>query len=99
MKKIKLSTIIIVCILLTSCAPTVNKNINIKDYIVTGSNNLDYSHTNIYYNDARYNIAIENYKKAIKYNKENPYYYYNLSTDVPIINKSSYFSMFCVESL
>ena len=54
MKKIKLFTIIIVCILLTSCAPTVNKNINIKDFIVTGSNNLDYLHTNIYYNDVKY---------------------------------------------
>ena len=54
MKKIKLFTIIIVCILLTSCAPTVNKNINIKDFIVTGSNNLDYPHTNIYYNDVKY---------------------------------------------
>lgn len=54
MKKIKLFTIIIVCILLTSCIPTVNKNINIKDFIVTGSNNLDYHHTNIYYNDVKY---------------------------------------------
>ena len=54
MKKIKLFTIIIVCILLTSCVPTVNKNINIKDFIVTGSNNLDYPHTNIYYNDVKY---------------------------------------------
>lgn len=54
MKIIKLFTIIIVCILLMSCAPTVNKNINIKDFIVTGSNNLDYPHTNIYYNDVKY---------------------------------------------
>ena len=54
MKKIKLFTIIIVCILLTSCVPTVNKNIKIRDYIVTGSNNSDYPHTNIYYNDVKY---------------------------------------------
>lgn len=54
MKKIKLFIIIIVCILLTSCAPTVNENINIEDFIVTGSNNSDYPHTNIYYNDVKY---------------------------------------------
>ena len=54
MKKIKLFTIIIVCILLTSCVPTVNENISIEDFIVTGSNNLEYPHTNIYYNDIKY---------------------------------------------
>ena len=67
MKKIKLFTIIIVCILLTSCAPTVNKNINIKNFIVTGSNNLDYPHTNIYYNDVKYiePILSSNYYRYI----------------------------------
>ena len=54
MKNIKLFTIIIVCILLTSCVPTVNENISIEDFIVTGSNNLEYPHTNIYYNDIKY---------------------------------------------
>ena len=54
MKKIKLFTIIIVCILLTSCAPTVNKNINIEHFIVIGSNNFEYPHTDIYYNDVKY---------------------------------------------
>ena len=40
--------------MLTSCAPTVNENITIEDFIVTGSNNSEYPHTNIYYNEVKY---------------------------------------------
>lgn len=54
MKKYKLFAIIIVCMLLTSCAPSVNENINIETFIVTGSNNMDYPHDNVYYNDVKY---------------------------------------------
>ena len=54
MKKLKLFIIIVLCILLTSCVPTVNENISIEDFIVTGSNNLKYPHNNIYYNDVKY---------------------------------------------
>lgn len=54
MKKLKLFIIIVLCILLTSCVPTVNENISIEDFIVTGSNNSEYPHTNIYYNDVKY---------------------------------------------
>ena len=54
MKKLRLFIIIVLCILLTSCVPTVNENISIEDFIVTGSNNLEYPHTNIYYNDVKY---------------------------------------------
>ena len=54
MKKLKLFIIVVLCILLTSCVPTVNENISIEDFIVTGSNNSKYPHTNIYYNDVKY---------------------------------------------
>lgn len=80
MKKIKLFTIIIVCILLTSCAPTVNKNINIKDFIVTGSNNLDYPHTNIYYNDVKYVEPIF----------RSHYYRYITESDVVLYKKNNF---------
>ena len=52
--KLKLFIIVVLCILLTSCVPTVNENISIEDFIVTGSNNSKYPHTNIYYNDVKY---------------------------------------------
>lgn len=80
MKKIKLFTIIIVCILLTSCAPTVNKNINIKDFIVTGSNNSDYPHTNIYYNDVKYVEPIFS----------SQYYRYITESDVVLYKKNNF---------
>lgn len=38
-----------------------------------------YNLANHYLADERYNIAIENYKLALKYNKENPYVHYNLA--------------------
>ena len=79
-KKIKLFTIIIVCILLTSCAPTVNKNINIKDFIVTGSNNLEYPHTNIYYNDVKYVEPIF----------QSQYYRYITESDVVLYEQNNF---------
>ena len=38
-----------------------------------------YNLANIFLEDERYNIAIENYKDALKYNKTNPYLFYNLA--------------------
>lgn len=38
-----------------------------------------YNLANHYLADEKYNAAIENYKIAIKYNKNNPYVYYNLA--------------------
>lgn len=37
-----------------------------------------YNLANIYLKDKRYNMAIKEYKLAIKYKKDFPYYYYNL---------------------
>lgn len=37
-----------------------------------------YNLANIYLKDKRYNMAIREYKLAIKYKKDFPYYYYNL---------------------
>ena len=38
-----------------------------------------YNLANHYLADEKYNFAIENYKLALKYNKENPYIHYNLA--------------------
>ena len=38
-----------------------------------------YNLANIYLADEKYNAAIENYKLALKYNKNNPYIHYNLA--------------------
>jgi tetratricopeptide (TPR) repeat protein len=38
-----------------------------------------YNLANHYLADEKYSFAIENYKLAIKYNKDNPYVYYNLA--------------------
>ena len=38
-----------------------------------------YNLANHYLADEKYNAAVENYKLALKYNKENPYVHYNLA--------------------
>ena len=38
-----------------------------------------YNLANIYLEQTRYNMAVDNYKKAVKFNQTNPYIYYNLA--------------------
>ena len=54
MNKCKVFVIIIVCMMLTGCVPSVNEHINIETVIVAGTNNIDYPHNNVYYNNVKY---------------------------------------------
>ena len=80
MKKLKLFIIIVLYILLTSCVPTVNENISIEDFIVTGSNNLEYPHTNIYYNDVKY----------VEPSFSTHYYRYLTENDIVLYEKNNF---------
>ena len=49
-KRIKLLLSILLGILLTSCAPTVNKNVKLESFVFS-KNDREYPCINVYYND------------------------------------------------
>ncbi len=52
-KRIKLLLSILLGILLTSCAPTVNKNVKLESFVFS-KNDRKYPCINVYYNDVKY---------------------------------------------
>lgn len=52
-KRIKLLLSILLGILLTSCAPTVNKNVKLESFVFS-KNDREYPCINVYYNDVKY---------------------------------------------